>query len=422
MEYVNPVQQLFDFLPYGTTLSKSLLYFLGTAVLAFLIAPAIIDTLYDLKIRRNGKGDQATLMDENKGKIGTPIMGGLIVIISVLIITLLFNWERNFTWLPIGAFVLSSCIGGIDDLLNIFGGTRKAPKPFRLHLKLARVHKSPLKRFFYTVTLPWAALVRFFKVLGSVSKKGLQPHEKILVQTFIGTTVALWIYNKVGWDSIWIPYFLNIGWISTLIDALPGVSVNAETSSIVIGWLMVPFIVLTILTVTNAVNITDGMDGLAGGLLLSSFIGYAIIAYNFSLLALRPEFAGRGYEDYRHITYLCATVAGALVAYLYFNVKPARVQMGDVGSLALGTLLSVIAIVLHREFTLLFIAGMFLIDGIASTLLQIFYIKFKGRKLLKMSPLHYHFELNGWPEEKVVMRFWIWGGMLVAFGIWIAGV
>lgn len=412
---MSPVQQVFDFLPYGNTLSKMLLYFLGTTLWAFILSPIIIDILYHLNVKRKGRGDiaaESNISDESKGKIGTPIMGGLIVVFTTVVITLLFNWERNFTWLPIAAFILSACIGGIDDLLNIFGGDRKQPKPLKLHFKLARVHKDFWKRMYFRATIPWALVVRFFKILGSISRTGLHPHEKILVQAFIGISVGLWVYNKLGWSDIWLPYILNIGLISSIIDFLPLLSVDVAKNSVEIGWLMVPFIALTIMTVTNAVNITDGMDGLAGGLLIISFIGYAIIAFSFSQLP--------GNEGYRHIAYLCATLIGSLFAYVYFNVKPARVQMGDVGSLALGTMLSIVAVMLHREFSLLFIAGLFLIDGIITPLIQVFSMKLRGKKVFPMTPIHYTFELKGWPEEKVVMRFWLVGAFLTALGVWLA--
>ncbi len=417
---MSPIQELFNFLPYGNTLSKSLIYFIASAFVAFAIAPIIIQFLYSMNIKRTSKGDIIGKLDEEKGKIGTPIMGGLIVIITVFAVTFIFNWERNFTWLPIGALLFSCSIGGVDDLLNIFGEERKQPKPLKLHIKLAKVHKSFWKRLYYRVTIPWAAFKRFFLFIGSRPKSGLQVHEKLLLQAFIGITVGLWIYHKVGWSDVWIPYILRFHTIRDIIEFLPGFSVNIETSSVNIGWLMVPFITLVIMTMTNAVNISDGMDGLSGGLLLTAFAGYAVIAFNFSQSVDPYGFLIN--PGYRHIAYLCSTVCGSLVAYLYFNVKPARVQMADVGSLGLGTLLSVIAIVTHREFTLLIIGGLFLFDGIISRIIQAFWLRLTGRKLFKVIPIHYHFERKGWSEEKTVMRFWIISALLTAIGIWIAGI
>lgn len=425
---MNQVQELFNFLPYGNTLSKTLLYFIASAVLAFALAPLIIHILYSLNIRRVSKGDIVGKIDEEKGKLGVPIMGGLIVIITTCIITLIFNWERQFTWLPIGTLLLSSSLGGIDDLLNIFGKDRKQPKPIKIHVRLAFVHKSLLKRIYYFITIPWAVIKRSLLFLGSKPRSGLQVHEKLLVQMFIGLTVSLWVYSKVGWSDVWIPYILHFSFLRNILETIPGVSVNLAKSSVNIGWLMVPFITLTIMTVTNAVNISDGMDGMSGGLMLMGFLAYGAIAFNLSqTVCLNPQLGCttslfEPNTGYRYIAYLCSTISGSLLAYLYFNVKPARVQMGDVGTLGLGTLLSVIAIITHREFTLIFIAGIFLFNGIIARFIQAFWKRVFGRKLFRVIPIHYHFELKGWPEEKVVMRFWIIGIILTAIGVWIAGI
>jgi phospho-N-acetylmuramoyl-pentapeptide-transferase len=263
------------------------------------------------------------------------------------------------------------------------------------------------------ITTPWAAVKRAFLFLGSRPKSGLQVHEKLLVQAFIGFTVGMWVYQKVGWSDVWIPGISQFSSLASFIDMIPGITVNIAKSSIDVGWLMVPFVMLTIMTVTNAVNFSDGMDGLSGGLMLMAFLAYAVISFNLSQIP--------GSEGYRYIAYLCSTVAGALLAYLYFNVKPARVQMGDVGTLGLGALLSVIAIMTHREFTLLFTAGVFLSNGVFARVIQAVWRRVFGRRLFKIIPLHYHFERLGWPEEKVVMRFWIVGAIMTAIGVWIAG-
>lgn len=420
---MNPVQDILDiFLPYGNTLEKVLLYFIGSAILSFAIAPLIIKFLYYFKIRRVAKGDEISRLDEEKGKLGTPVMGGLIFIIPTIIITFVFNWKREYTWLPIGALLLSACLGGVDDILNIFGKDRKQPKPIKLHLTLARVHKSFAKRIFYLLTLPWAAFKRFLLFAGSKPTSGLQVHEKLLVQGFIGLTVGYWVYHKLGWSDVWVPYIFRFDTIRSLLELIPGFIVNQGTSSIDIGWVMVPFVALTIMTVSNATNITDGMDGLAGGLVLMAFISYTIIAFNISQAIDPSTNLPIGTQDYRFIAYLCATAAGALLAYLYFNVKPARVQMSDLGSLGIGTLLSIIAIILHREITLLLIAGVSLFNSVFAIILQKLSRKFRHRKLFRITPLHYHFELKGWPEEKVVMRFWIVSGLLCAIGIWMASI
>ncbi len=427
---MDQVQNFFRYIPGGDTLSIIILYFLGTSILAFILAPFIIGGLYRLKIQRTRKGDDelATKLDEQKGKIGTPIMGGLIVILSVVIITFIFNWDTitiggvrySYTFLPIGALVLAACIGGIDDLLNIFGKVRKQPIPVSLHIKLAFVHKNFLNRIFYLITIPWAVFKRSMLFLGSKPKSGLQVHEKLLLQALVGITVGLWVYIKNNNSTIWIPILMQYEWFQNLVNFLPFIQAVPAINSIDIGWLMVPFIALTIMTISNAVNFSDGMDGLAGGLLLLAFSAYTVMAFNVS------EY-GRVVSDQlvygnRAVAYLSASAAGGLLAYLYFNVKPARVQMGDVGSLGIGTLLSVIAIILDREFTLLFIAGIFLMNGVFSRLLQKIWRTTFKKKLFRYIPLHYHFESKGWPEEKVVMRFMIISIILTAIGVYLAGL
>jgi len=418
---MQPVQNLFSFIPGGDTISISILYFLGSAFLALVISPVLISVLYRLNIIRTSKGDQVSkLFDEGHGKIGTPIMGGLIIITATLIITFLFNWKREYTYVPIGAMMLSASIGGIDDLLNIFGGIRKQPIPVALHIKLAFVHKSLIRRIYYFITIPWAAFKRLFLFIGSKPKSGLQVHEKILLQAFIGVTVGMWVYFKNGVSTIWVPYIFNIDWVTAFFNFIPGFRVIPEINSVDIGWMIVPFVALTIMTISNAVNISDGMDGLSGGLLMIAFTAYGIIAYGISeygkLIGSEAAYGNRS------IVYLCATISGSLIAYLYFNVKPARVQMGDVGSLAIGAVLSIIAIMLRKEITLVFIAGVFLMNGIISRIWQRLWYKFTGKRFFKMIPLHYHFEMQGWPEEKVVTRFWLVSIVLTALGIWIAGL
>lgn len=418
---MNQVQNLFSYIPGGDTLSIALLYFIGSAVLALLLSPFIIKLLYKLNITRTSKGDQAAKMfDEAHGKIGTPIMGGLIFITAIIIITYLFNWKREYTFVPIGALMLSASVGGIDDLLNIFGGIRKPPLPVRLHIKLAFVHKSLIRRLYYFLTIPWAIFKRMTLFVGSKPNAGLQVHEKLLLQAFIGITVGLWVYLKNGISLIWIPYIFRFPFVVDFFNFIPGFHSIPELSSVDIGWLVVPFIMLTIMTITNAVNISDGMDGLAGGLLMIAFMAYSVIAFGISEYGKLVN--TESLYGVRSITYFCTTVSGALLAYLYFNVKPARIQMSDVGSLAMGTLLSVVAIMLRKEVTLLFIAGVFLINGIFSRIWQRIWYQFTKRKFFKMIPLHYHYAISGWPEEKVVIRFWIISLILTAIGIWVAGL
>jgi phospho-N-acetylmuramoyl-pentapeptide-transferase len=231
--------------------------------------------------------------------------------------------------------------------------------------------------------------------------------------------VGYWIYVVKDQHILWLPYILRFEFVRDFFTFF-GFKISPSLNSIDIGWLIVPLIALIIMTVSNAVNISDGMDGLAGGLLLIAFTAYGIIAFGIAQSGLLK--GNDELYEFRSIAYLCATSAGAILAYLYFNVKPARVQMGDVGSLAIGTLLSIIAVVLYRELTLLFIAGVFVFNGVISRLIQTIWLKITGKKLFLMIPFHYHLKKIGWTEEKIVMRFWIIGALLTAIGVYIAGL
>lgn len=353
---------------------------LFSCILAFLWAPALIKLLYKFKITRQAEYD-ATL--NIKKKAGTPIMGGLLIIITVAIITMLFNWERSFTWMPIAVMLLSASLGGVDDLLNIFGEKRRNRK-LKQVLKLIRVHKSWKTRMWLIITLPWAIFKRSSLWLGSHPGKGVHVHEKLLLQFAAGAITAWWVYFKLGesWRQINIPFDGHID----------------------MGWWIIPLIIFFVMLTANAVNVADGMDGLAGGSLIITF----------SVLTIMSWLGGFG-----EIAILNATTTGALITYTYFNIKPARFQMGDVGSLGLGALLAINAIVINKMLLLPFLAFIFYIE-VASVIVQVFGRHILGRRIFKMAPIHHHFELRGWSEEKTVMRFWMVHAAVVLLGLWIA--
>ncbi len=355
------------------TLTLSLGFILLSSVVAFLWAPALIDFLYKYKIIKGTKVELDFASREMKAK--TPVMGGLLVIVTVAVITVLFNWERSFTWVPIGVMLLAAFLGGTDDLLNIFGGKRRN-RSLEQTTKLMRVHHSRLMRIWYFVTLPWVAFKSLSLWLGSHPGRGVQVHEKLLLQFAAGSITAWWIYFKLGesWQNIGIPF----------------------DGTLALGWWVIPLVIFIVMFTANAVNISDGMDGLAGGMLITTFIALTLLSW---IYGIEP------------MAILNATTAGALVTYTYFNVKPARFHMGDVGSLGLGALLAVNALVINQMAVIFFLGFMFYIEAI-SVLIQVAGRYILGRRIFKMAPLHHHFELKGWSEEKVTMRFWIIGIVL----------
>lgn len=212
---------------------------------------------------------------------------------------------------------------------------------------------------------------------------GLPSKIKFLLTAVIALFAGLYFYIKLDVTSMYVP----------------GLNVPLE-----IGWLIVPLFVLVVVSATNAVNITDGLDGLAGGLAAIAFGNYAIIAF------LEGRFGVAGF---------CMTIVGAILSYTWFNVYPARFFMGDSGSYALGTALGVVAMITDTVLLLPIIGAVFVAEA-GSVVVQVLSKKLRGgKKIFKIAPLHHHFEASGWPETKVTMRFWIMGQVCGVLGILI---
>ncbi|HXY18347.1 MAG TPA: phospho-N-acetylmuramoyl-pentapeptide-transferase [Candidatus Nitrosopolaris sp.] len=209
---------------------------------------------------------------------------------------------------------------------------------------------------------------------------GMRVKVKALLLIAIALIGGWWFYNKLGVSTIHIPFF--------------------DTWHI--GWWIIPLFILVVFTTANAVNMTDGLDGLAGGLCTIAFGAYAVI----SLIERKYGLAG-----------FCMTVAGALLSYTWFNIYPARFFMGDVGSFALGTALAVVAMLTDTVLLLPVIGAVFVAEG-GSVALQILSKKLRGgKKIFLSSPIHHHFEAIGWPETKVTMRFWVIGEVAAFVGV-----
>ncbi len=362
-------------------LQTSLLFFIGTSAFSFVLAPILIKVLYKFQITRRSDYD-FTLYGDRQIKVGTPIMGGLLVIIAITTITLIFNWNRKYTYVPMGVMGIAAVLGAADDLLNIFGEKRRI-RTLKQTITLIKVHRHWYVRLWYIIIFPWEFFKHLTHMLGSHPGRGIQVHEKLLFQFLAGAVAAWWVYTKLDphWHLLSVPFdgYLNAGlWI-------------------------VPIIILFVMFTANAVNIADGLDGLAGGSLLITFIGLTVISWIEGRTAFAP---------------LNATVAGALLAYTYFNIKPARFQMGDVGSLGLGALLAINMISIDKTLYIPIFGFIFYIEAIV-VILQVFSRRLFGRRLFKMAPLHHHLEFKGWSEEKIVMRFWIIHALVVIIGIWM---
>jgi phospho-N-acetylmuramoyl-pentapeptide-transferase len=211
---------------------------------------------------------------------------------------------------------------------------------------------------------------------------GLRSSLKFALITIVAGLGAWFFYYKLGYNSIAVPFVGDID----------------------VGWWLIPIFTFVVVATGNAVNITDGLDGLAGGLLVSAFAAFGTIAF------LQGNFGIAGF---------CLTVVGALLSYVWFNIFPARFFMGDVGSFAFGTALGVVAMLTDTLLLLPVIGGLFVVE-VSSSLLQILSKRFRGKKIFISAPIHHHFEALGWPETKVTMRFWIIGQVLAASGVALA--
>ena len=323
---------------------------LTTLLICYIFGPRIIEALKHLRIGQAVREDgPATHLK----KSGTPTMGGIFVIISILIAMLFWtDFSSGKVWLVLGALTAFGLVGFLDD-----------------YLKVAKHNSDGLPA--------WAKLAGQFVIALSVT----------LVLYFTGGKEITYLY---------IPFFKN-----PVID---------------LGFLWIPFGVLLIMGESNAVNFSDGLDGLLAGLLILVFITLAILTYlsgrsDYSSYLGIPYIPGAG-----ELTVFCLAATGACVGFLWFNAHPAEVFIGDVGSLSLGGVTAVISLIIKKEILILVIGGVFVLE-IVSVIIQVASYKLRKKRVFKMAPLHHHFELSGWAETKVVTRFWILGGLFAIIAL-----
>ena len=355
-----------------------LLYLLLSLVLTAVLYPVWINFVYKYHMGEEVRGDGPK---SHIKKRGTPTMGGLVFIVTVAVITFIFNPSRTQTLFPI----LVASMAGLFGLLEDFGKIYKTSglKTYFGNTLFKRSFSAKIFTGIYSVlTAPWRWFKEFWRVVGSSTDVGMQTYQKFLIQGFIAGFVSYWAYFKLGWDYIWFPLVGNVH----------------------IGWAYPIVIFLLFIAVLNSIAFSDGLDGLAGGLALISFI---------ALWAMASKL------EYNSLAAFCATFVGALLPFLYFNVNLARIFMGNVGSHVLGATIAVLGVVMHREVAVLIVIMVFMVDGISSPLQQLS-VKLSGKRLLRMAPLHHHFEILGWHETKVTMRFWLASAFFAILGLFIS--
>ncbi len=287
-------------------------------------------------------------------KAGTPTMGGALILVAIGVATLLWSDLSNrFVWVVLLVTLLFGVIGWVDD-----------------YRKVARK-----------------------------DSRGLPARWKYLWQSVFALGVAVFLYSTAQQPvetQLIVPFF--------------------KTVALNLGWLYIPLVYFVVVGSSNAVNLTDGLDGLAilpavmvGGAL--GVFAYATGHVNFSQYLSIPYIPGVG-----EVVVFCGALVGAGLGFLWFNTYPAQVFMGDVGALALGAALGILAVLVRQELVLLVMGGVFVMETV-SVILQVASFKLTGRRIFRMAPLHHHFELKGWPEPRVIVRFWIITVILVLVGL-----
>lgn len=354
-----------------------LLLFLACLV-SLALYPLWINFVYRFQMGENVRSDGPLT---HKKKEGTPTMGGMVFVFSVAIVSLVFNRSRTQTLFPLFVATSSGLLGMLEDFTKVY---RKSGLPGFFHYHFGKLFQKRSGNFILTRVLRkiWESFKKISNIVGSSDDSGIQTYKKFIIQGLIAGFVSYWTYFKLGWDYIWFPLIgdVHIGF----------------------GYPILIFILF--IAIFNAVAFTDGLDGLAGGLSVIALISFWVLSRILGFNSL----AG-----------FCATFVGALLPFMYFNIFPARVFMGNVGSYVLGSVMAVLAVVMHREIAFLLIGMVFMIDGVSSPLQQLVY-KFTRKRLFRMAPIHHHFEILGWPETKITLRFLLFGVFFAFVGIFVA--
>lgn len=320
--------------------------------ISFFIGPFIIKKIKHWNIGEEIREDGP---QSHLSKSGTPTMGGIIVICSLVIPVILFGrWDNHYMQLVTLATLWMGAVGFLDDYLKVI---RKYPK----------------------------GLIGRYKLLG-----------QIVLGVIVGTVITFSPeYDGIQWHTS-VPFFKNL--------------------MIYFGVLYLPMVVFVIAGTSNAVNLTDGLDGLAIGLVGIATLAWAGMSYvmgrvDFSNYLSQLYLPGSG-----ELTVFCFALIGACLGFLWYNCHPAQIFMGDTGALALGGAMGTLAVLLKQELLLLLVGGVFVVE-VLSVMIQVASFKIRKKRIFLMAPIHHHFELKGWSESKVVVRFWIVGILLALISL-----
>jgi phospho-N-acetylmuramoyl-pentapeptide-transferase len=359
---------------FGYITLRAVLATMTALVISFVVGPRMIAWLTRMKIGQSVRDDGP---QTHLTKSGTPTMGGALILVSIVVTTLLWgNLTNRFVWAVLLVTTGFGAIGWVDDWRKV-------------------VHRNP---------------------------KGLPARTKFLWQSLIGLAAAVYLAFSVSAPDNAQFFRLLSAWVGSgfNIDLSPKANLIVpffKTVSYPLGvWGFIALTFCVIVGTSNAVNLTDGLDGLA--IMPTVMVGAAlgVFAYvtsraDFANYLFLPHIPGAG-----ELAVICGAIAGAGLGFLWFNAYPADVFMGDVGALALGAALGTIAVIVRQEIVLFIMGGVFVVETL-SVIVQVASFKITGRRVFRMAPLHHHYELKGWKENQVVVRFWIITMLLVLFGL-----
>ncbi len=351
LKYLYPLVKYFTVFNIFQYITFRAAYAAITALLiSFILGPWLIKKLKARAAQQTIRGDGP---QTHLRKTGTPTMGGILIVVSIVISALLWqDLDNPYTWILILSVVGFSVIGFVDDYIKI------------------------VKR----------------------DAVGLRASFKFIGQIALSTIIVLILYSMKNEHTtlLYIPFL--------------------KTAVLDLSYFYIPLSIVLLVGYSNAVNFTDGLDGLASGLVIFVAITFAILSYltgrvDWTEYIQIPFIQGSG-----EISILSLALVGAAVGFLWFNSHPAEIMMGDTGSLALGGVLGVIALIIKKEILLIIVGGVFVLE-ILSVIIQVVSFKLTGKRVFRMAPLHHHFELIGWNESKVVVRFWILGGLFAILSL-----
>jgi len=353
---------------------RAVLACMTALVISFVIGPRMIGWLARMKIGQavRDDGPQTHLV-----KAGTPTMGGALILVSIIVTTLLWgDLDNRFVWIVLLVTVGFGAVGWVDDWRKV-------------------VHRNP---------------------------KGLSARAKLLWQSLIALVAAVWLAFAVSAPDNAQFARLLVAWVQSgfNVDLSPKADLIVplfKSISYPLGvWGFIALTYFVIVGTSNAVNLTDGLDGLAimPTVMIGAALGvFAYVSGNaiFAKYLQFPYIPGAG-----ELAVICGAIAGAGLGFLWFNAYPAEVFMGDVGALALGAALGTIAVIVRQEIVLFIMGGVFVVETL-SVMIQVASFKLTGRRVFRMAPIHHHYELKGWKENQVVVRFWIITMLLVLAGL-----